>query len=58
MNGWMGKIVSIDLGTLKQGIVEVDDATRRRFIGGRGLGVKLYTDLFPNPSTLSPTTTP
>jgi aldehyde:ferredoxin oxidoreductase len=49
MNGWKGKIVSIDLGTLKQGIVEVDEATRRRFIGGRGLGVKLYTDLFPEP---------
>ncbi len=49
MNGWMGKIVSIDLGTLKKGIVEVDDATRRRFVGGRGLGVKLYSDLFPLP---------
>jgi aldehyde:ferredoxin oxidoreductase len=49
MNGWMGKIIAIDLGTLKQESVEVDEATRRRYIGGRGLGVKLYSDLFPRP---------
>jgi len=45
MNGWMGKIVKLDLGTGVQEIVEVGDETRRRYIGGRGLGVKLYADL-------------
>ncbi len=45
MNGWMGKIISIDLGSGKQEIVPVGAETRRRFLGGRGLGVKLYTDL-------------
>jgi aldehyde:ferredoxin oxidoreductase len=49
MNGWTGKIVAIDLGTGVRESVAVDDATRRMFIGGRGLGVKLYTDLFPAP---------
>jgi aldehyde:ferredoxin oxidoreductase len=44
MNGWMGKIIRIDLGSRKQETVAVSDAMRRRYVGGRGLGVKLYTD--------------
>ena len=59
MNGWMGKIVTIDLGTRTQETVAVSDAMRRRYLGGRGLGVKLYTDLCPSPDRIpSPTTTP
>ena len=49
MNGWMGKIVKIDLTTRTQEIIAVGDATRRLYLGGRGLGVKLYTDLCPVP---------
>jgi hypothetical protein len=30
MNGWMGKIVAIDLGSLSQEAVAVSDATRRQ----------------------------
>jgi aldehyde:ferredoxin oxidoreductase len=47
MNGWMGKIVKIDLGSLKQEIVPISAEKRRQYLGGRGLGVKLYTDLCP-----------
>lgn len=45
MNGWMGKIAKIDLSSLKQETVSISSETRRRYLGGRGLGVKLYTDL-------------
>jgi aldehyde:ferredoxin oxidoreductase len=47
MNGWMGKIVKIDLGSRTQETVPVSDALRRAYIGGRGLGVRLYSDLCP-----------
>jgi len=47
MNGWMGKIAKIDLGSLKQETISISAETRRRFLGGRGLGVKLYSDLCP-----------
>jgi aldehyde:ferredoxin oxidoreductase len=49
MNGWMGKIIKIDLSSGKQETVPVSPETLRRYIGGRGLGVKLYTDLCPGP---------
>lgn len=48
MNGWMGKIVALDLGNGKQETIPVDDATLRRYIGGRGLGVRLYSDFCPD----------
>ncbi|HSQ35392.1 MAG TPA: aldehyde ferredoxin oxidoreductase N-terminal domain-containing protein, partial [Candidatus Binatia bacterium] len=47
MNGWMGKIIMIDLGSMKQETVPVNAETMRRYLGGRGLGVKLYCDLCP-----------
>ncbi len=49
MNGWMGKIIQIDLGSNRQQALPVTPETLRRFLGGRGLGVKLYTDLCPDP---------
>lgn len=49
MNGWMGKTIKIDLGRNRQEAFPVSPETRRRFLGGRGLGVKLYTDLCPDP---------
>jgi len=52
MNGWMGRIVKVNLGTGQQQDVPVSDETRRRYIGGRGLGVKLYSDLCP--ATIDP----
>jgi aldehyde:ferredoxin oxidoreductase len=45
MHGWMGKVRKIDLSTGKQEPVEINDDLRRRYLGGRGLGVKLYTQL-------------
>ena len=45
MNGWMNKIVKVDLSTGKQTIINIDKDVRRKFIGGRGLGLKLYTDM-------------
>ncbi|MBM3311582.1 MAG: hypothetical protein FJY80_08750, partial [Candidatus Aminicenantes bacterium] len=47
MNGWTGKIVKVDLGRGTQEDVPVSDAARRRYLGGRGLGVRLYADLCP-----------
>jgi len=47
MNGWMGRIVKIDLGNGQQEEFPVSDDMRRRYLGGRGLGVKLYIDLCP-----------
>lgn len=48
MYGWVGKIVKIDLGCGRKETVDVGDEMRRRYLGGRGLGVKLYSDLFPS----------
>jgi aldehyde:ferredoxin oxidoreductase len=45
MNGWMGKIVKIDLGSAEQETLAVSEAVRRHYLGGRGLGVKLYSEL-------------
>jgi len=45
MNGWMGRIVKFDLGSMTQETVAVGDAIRRQYLGGRGLGVKLYSEL-------------
>ena len=55
MNGWMEKIIKIDLSTEKQETVEIDDNIRRKYLGGRGLGVKLYTEICsPQTEPLSP----
>ncbi|MCK4358457.1 MAG: aldehyde ferredoxin oxidoreductase family protein [Candidatus Cloacimonetes bacterium] len=55
MNGWMGKIVKIDLTTGKQTTLSIDESLRRKYLGGRGLGVKLYTQLCsPKTDPLSP----
>jgi aldehyde:ferredoxin oxidoreductase len=48
MNGWMGKIVKIDLSSGTQETVAVNDTIRRQYLGGRGLGVKLYSELCPS----------
>ena len=43
MNGWMGKIIKIDLSSGNKEIVQIDEQMRRKYIGARGLGVKLFT---------------
>ena len=40
MYGWMGRILMVDLGSGTREIVSVSNETRRRYLGGRGLGVK------------------
>ena len=45
MNGWMNKIVKVDLSSGEKSIINIDEDIRRKFIGGRGLGLKLYTDI-------------
>lgn len=44
MKGWMGRILRIDLGARTVKPLDVGDAARRRYLGGRGLGVRLYVD--------------
>jgi len=45
MFGWMDKIVKIDVSNGKQEVIQVSDEIRRKYLGGRGLGVKLYSDM-------------
>ena len=45
MKGLMNRTVKVDLSTGKQTIINIDQEVRRKFIGGRGLGLKLYTDM-------------
>jgi aldehyde:ferredoxin oxidoreductase len=55
MHGWAGKTVTIDLTDSKIEEVKSDGRILRSFIGGRGLGVKLYYDAIdPNIEPLSP----
>ncbi|MBN1948455.1 MAG: aldehyde ferredoxin oxidoreductase, partial [Candidatus Cloacimonetes bacterium] len=45
MFGWMGKIASIDLSTGECDRRDLDENLASKYLGGRGLGVKLYTNL-------------
>lgn len=55
MHGWTGKIVTIDLSDNRIAKNESDTSSLHAFIGGRGLGVKLYYDAInPNIDPLSP----
>ncbi|MDI7268752.1 MAG: aldehyde ferredoxin oxidoreductase family protein, partial [Myxococcota bacterium] len=45
MNGWMGRILKVDLGGRRVEPLDVGDDARRRYLGGRGLGVRLHADL-------------
>ncbi|MBC8385941.1 MAG: aldehyde ferredoxin oxidoreductase family protein [Candidatus Cloacimonetes bacterium] len=47
MYGWMGKILKIDLSSGKKNILELDKDLCKKYLGGRGLGVKLYTEMCP-----------
>jgi len=45
MYGWMGKILKIDLSSGVKEVIEINESLRRKYLGGRGLGVKLYTEM-------------
>ena len=45
MYGWMGKILKIDLSSGKQEVITIQEDVLKKYIGARGLGVKLYSDL-------------
>ena len=44
MFGYMGKILRINLTTGEIGTEDLDFELAKKFIGGRGLGTKLYMD--------------
>ncbi len=55
MHGWTGKTVTIDLADSKVIEAKSDPVILHLFIGGRGLGVKLYCDAIePDIDPLSP----
>lgn len=55
MHGWTGKTITIDLTDFEIKETKSDSRILQYFIGGRGLGVKLYHDsVEPNIDPLSP----
>ena len=47
MDGVFNKIISIDLTNKSYHIINIEDKIYEKFLGGRGLGVKLFTDRVP-----------
>ena len=45
MAGWTGKTVYVDLGSESVNTVRADEDLIRKYLGGRGLGVKLLSEL-------------
>ncbi len=45
MNGWTGKLLRINLSEEEFYLETIPDSVLRDYIGGRGLGVKLYYDI-------------
>lgn len=55
MNGWVGRCLRINLTEGRHHIEELDPELLERFLGGRGLGVKVFTDeVSPRIDPLSP----
>ena len=55
MNGYTGKILEVDLGANKLTDRSIDEKTARKFLGGKGLGLKiLYDDFKPDVDPLGP----
>ena len=55
MKGVFNKIVSVDLSNKLHQEIEVKDEVYKNFLGGRGLGAKLFTDrVSPQIDALSP----
>jgi len=47
IGGWAGKILRIDLGNKTHSVEDLDLEKAKKFIGGRGLAVKYFTDEVP-----------
>lgn len=55
MYGWNGKILRIDLSSKKVKIQELDQELLKKFVGGRGIAIKiLWDELQPGTDPLSP----
>jgi len=55
MKGVFNKIISINLTDKSHETIEIDDEVYEKFLGGRGLGAKLFTDrVHPKIEPLSP----
>ncbi|MHC1575262.1 MAG: aldehyde ferredoxin oxidoreductase family protein [Candidatus Methanogasteraceae archaeon] len=55
MNGYSGKILEVDLNTSRLTNRSIDEKTARKFLGGKGLGLKiLYDDFKPDVDPLGP----
>jgi len=55
MNGWMGEILRVNLSASKIFHQKLDENIAKKFLGGRGLGIKvLYDELKPKTNPLSP----
>ena len=49
MNGYIGKILDVDLNTSRLADRSIDEKTARKFLGGKGLGLALiYDELKPD----------
>jgi len=55
MNGWIGRCLRVNLTDGKHQIEKLDTDLLELYLGGRGLGVKVFTDeVDPNVDPLSP----
>ncbi|MEA3281976.1 MAG: aldehyde ferredoxin oxidoreductase family protein, partial [Euryarchaeota archaeon] len=55
MNGYMEKILDVDLNTHRLADRSIDEKTARKFLGGKGLGLKIiYDELKPDVDALGP----
>jgi aldehyde:ferredoxin oxidoreductase len=55
MNGWVGRCLRVNLTEGKHRVEELNPDSLEKFIGGRGLGVKIFTDeVSPRTDPLSP----
>lgn len=55
MGGYAGKILEIDLESGKTGVVSIKEEDQIKFLGGSGLGAKIFFDsIDPNVDPLSP----
>ncbi|MGD8513705.1 MAG: aldehyde ferredoxin oxidoreductase N-terminal domain-containing protein, partial [Deltaproteobacteria bacterium] len=55
MDGWNGRCLRVNLSEGKHTIEEIDQGLLDKFLGGRGLGVKVYSDeVDPKTDSLGP----
>jgi len=54
-SGYIGKILEVDLNNGKLNEIPIDENTARKFLGGKGLGLKIINDDFkPDIDPLGP----